>query len=68
NISIGLKGGSSYWPGSIDEVSIYSEAITIAKVRSDYITGINELLARNVITKNEYNQRLAKLEGNMAKK
>ncbi|MFA5080384.1 MAG: LamG-like jellyroll fold domain-containing protein [Candidatus Paceibacterota bacterium] len=64
--TIGIYGLYDGYPfvGTIDEVSIYSGAITISQIRSDYLAGLDKLLAKNLITQTDYNQRIAEIEKN----
>jgi prepilin-type N-terminal cleavage/methylation domain-containing protein len=55
------RGGSNYFKGSIDETRIYSAALTVSDIREDYLAGLDKLLANGQITKQDYQQRLAKL-------
>ncbi|MDD5639797.1 MAG: prepilin-type N-terminal cleavage/methylation domain-containing protein [Candidatus Pacebacteria bacterium] len=50
--------------GIIDEVSVYSNAITLSQIKSNYLAGLDKLLAKNLITQTDYNQRIAELEKN----
>jgi len=43
-----------YWNGLIDEVHIYSTALTSAQIQSQYYAGLKKLLAKNLITEQEY--------------
>jgi prepilin-type N-terminal cleavage/methylation domain-containing protein len=55
-------GGTGYYSqkfnGSIDEVRIYNTALTASQVRSQYYAGLNKLLARGLMSKDEYQQKL----------
>jgi len=46
--------------GLIDEVRIYSTALTALQIQSHYYAGLNKLLANKQITEQEYQQRLTK--------
>jgi len=72
NITIGRRmdgTNSAYWPGLIDEVAIYSEAVTFAQVKSDYVAGLNQLLEKKEISQTDYNARISALgKNNLAEK
>ena len=63
-----------YFNGRIDEFAIYDGALSFSQIKENYIAGLENLLAKNSITKDEYNKRLAELElaelqnDNLAKK
>jgi len=57
-LRIGLRG-SIYFTGFIDEVRLYSTNIPSAEIKQQYFAGLRQLLAKNLITQQEYNQRLA---------
>lgn len=72
-ITIGRRlGGSSttfFWSGMIDEPAVYSEAVTFAQVKSDYVAGLNQLLEKNEISQADYNSRISALgKNNLAEK
>jgi hypothetical protein len=56
------KGWGQILAGSIDEVRIYNSAISTAQIRQNYLAGLNSLVAKNQITKKEYNQKMSTLE------
>jgi prepilin-type N-terminal cleavage/methylation domain-containing protein len=47
--------------GFIDDVRIYSEAMTVGQVKANYFAGLKSLLAVNGITKNEYSKRISEM-------
>jgi len=49
---------NTFFNGLIDDVRIYSAALSSAQIKQQYVAGINSLLANNNISKEEYNQRL----------
>jgi prepilin-type N-terminal cleavage/methylation domain-containing protein len=61
---------SSYYgeryDGLIDEVRIYSAAMTASAVREDYLSGLDKLLVNGQITNEDYQQRLADLNSTYA--
>ena len=59
NFYIGSYGGTQgYFDGSIDEVRIYATALNSAQIKSQYYTGLERLLVKNLITEEEYQQKL----------
>jgi len=47
--------------GILDEVKVYKQAITSLQVKQNYIAGLDLILSRGIISKNEYNQRINEL-------
>ncbi len=54
-----IGGGPSLY-GFIDEVRIYSSALTAMQIKTLYYAGLNKLLAKGEISQEEYQQILAK--------
>ena len=50
-----------YWNGKIDEVSIYSNVMTLSEIRGNYVAGLNKMLAKGLITEEDYEERLVAL-------
>jgi prepilin-type N-terminal cleavage/methylation domain-containing protein len=72
-ITIGRRMSGSpttfFWSGMIDEPAVYSEAVTFAQVKSDYVAGLNQLLEKNEISQADYNSRISALgKNNLAEK
>ena len=44
--------------GILDEVKVYKQAITSLQVRQNYIAGLDSMLSKGIISKNEYIQRI----------
>ncbi|MFA6251896.1 MAG: LamG-like jellyroll fold domain-containing protein [Candidatus Paceibacterota bacterium] len=63
-----------YFNGRIDEFAVYDGALSFSQIKENYLAGLGKLLAKNQITKDEYDKRLAGLElaelqnDNLAKK
>ena len=47
--------------GCIDDVRIYSAALSTSQIKQEYIAGLNSFLANNSISKEEYNERINSL-------
>jgi len=59
SLNIGRRANSQfYFPGLIDEVRIYSEALPSAEIQKHYVQGLERLLAKQAITQAEYDQRM----------
>jgi len=54
------RGNASWYPfsGIIDDVRIYGEALQTSEIKNIYYAGLNNLLAREMISKKEYKERL----------
>jgi prepilin-type N-terminal cleavage/methylation domain-containing protein len=66
NFVIGNRPGSegtaaNTFNGRIDGVRLYNEALTASQARDNYLAGLERLLAKNLIARYEYDQRLADL-------
>jgi len=53
--------GSRPFKGKIDNVRLYSAAITSSQVKEQYYSGLNSMLAGGNMTKEEYNARLSEM-------
>jgi prepilin-type N-terminal cleavage/methylation domain-containing protein len=62
SVRIGKYGwnGNYYYSGLIDEVRIYETALTSAQIQSQYYAGLSGLLARGLLSGEEYQKILAK--------
>ena len=62
NLQIGhgyFGGGVSYlFDGLIDDVRIYSAALSTSQIKQNYIAGLDSLLSNENISKEEYNERI----------
>jgi len=55
----GQGSGTPLWfDGFIDDVRIYSAAISSAEIKQNYIAGLDSLLSNGNISKEDYNQRI----------
>ena len=64
----GTTGGSHWFRGLIDEVRIYNRALTAYQIQYRYAQGLESLLAREMITVQDFNDRMAELEQNLVKR
>lgn len=55
-----------YFKGLIDEIRIYDAAVSGSQIREQYFAGLNSLLSRGEMTKEEYSLRLNKLNDSLA--
>lgn len=62
-IAYGYSG--NYYSGIIDEVKIYNDALSVSQVQENYFAGINKLMTKNGIAKEEYNKRIAEINNNL---
>jgi prepilin-type N-terminal cleavage/methylation domain-containing protein len=52
------NGTQNYFDGSIDEVRVYSTALTATQIQSQYYAGLQNLLAKNLMNEQEFQRRL----------
>jgi prepilin-type N-terminal cleavage/methylation domain-containing protein len=57
-LNIGRYSGGIYFKGKIDSVRIYNESLQASEIKALYYAGLNNLLAKGLITKEEYEKRL----------
>ena len=57
------RGGSQayYFNGLIDDIRIYNEAISYSQIKQNYITGLDSLRSKNLISEDEYVQKILEL-------
>ena len=48
----------TYFKGKIDDTRIYNDSVSSAQIKQNYIAGLDSLLSKNLISKEEYNQRI----------
>ncbi|MDD3032934.1 MAG: LamG domain-containing protein, partial [Candidatus Pacebacteria bacterium] len=53
--------GTDYLNGSIDDFRIYDVILTSSQIKQEYIAGLDSLLSKNIISQEEYDQRLNSL-------
>jgi prepilin-type N-terminal cleavage/methylation domain-containing protein len=58
SVTVGRIETITYFDGLIDEVRIYSEALPSTEIQKHYVQGLEKLLADQVITRAEYDQRM----------
>jgi len=56
-----LSGISEFFKGLIDDVRIYNSALSSAQIKKEYIAGIESLCAKGIISRDEFEKRLAEL-------
>ncbi|OQB10211.1 MAG: hypothetical protein BWY21_00476 [Parcubacteria group bacterium ADurb.Bin216] len=62
-VLIGRDTNLTRWMnGMIDEVAIYSDVVSLAGIESEYLAGISNLLTKGLITKEDYDFRVASME------
>ncbi|HOI60244.1 MAG TPA: prepilin-type N-terminal cleavage/methylation domain-containing protein [Candidatus Pacearchaeota archaeon] len=62
DIYIGARAGSlEFFNGLIDDIKIYNSNLPQALIRENYVVGLDSLLLKGLISKEEYNQRLNEL-------
>jgi len=54
------SGGTYPFNGFVDEVRIYNTSLSLLQIQSQYYAGLQRLLAKNLISETEYQQRLVK--------
>jgi hypothetical protein len=64
----GTPDPNRYFSGIIDEVRLYDVIMPAFQIRQNYFAGLDKLFAKNQITKDEYNFRIAELSNNYAKR
>lgn len=47
--------------GTLDEIKMYNEALSLSQIKQSYIAGLDSLLAKGEISKEEYNQNINNL-------
>jgi prepilin-type N-terminal cleavage/methylation domain-containing protein len=58
--------GANYLDGFMDEVRIYSEALSATEIQKHYVQGLKRLLANQAITQTEYDQRMEEFNQSLA--
>ncbi len=61
SVEIGRFSSNYYFNGRIDEVSIYNSVMTLSEIRGNYVAGLNKMLAKELITEEDYEERLVAL-------
>jgi len=57
----GTGGLSRPYNGLIDNVRIYNSALSSSQIKQNYIAGLGSLMSKNLISKQDYNQRIESL-------
>ena len=66
--TVTIGDGFNEWPGIIDEVRIYNRALLAGEIQYRYAQGLESLLAREMITDKEFQERMANIEKNLVAK
>jgi prepilin-type N-terminal cleavage/methylation domain-containing protein len=64
NLTIGFRAGGSashYLNGVLDDVRFYNTGLQLSQIKQNYIAGLNSLLSKGSISKEEYNERINEL-------
>jgi prepilin-type N-terminal cleavage/methylation domain-containing protein len=65
NLAMGtLLNSGGYFNGSLDEVQIYNAAIQESEIKQNYLSGLNNLYGKGLITEAEYNIKISVLAEN----
>jgi len=59
-----IGSGNGYFKGLIDELRIYSKAVSSWEIKQDYYAGLNKLMAKDEMEKQEYSQKMNQLASN----
>jgi len=60
NWILGQRGNSTYYfEGLIDTLQVYNVALSSSQIKQNYIAGLESLLAKGLISEDEFKQRLA---------
>jgi len=51
----------NYFNGLINEIRIYDAVLSSSKIRQNYVAGLDSLLSKNLISKQEYDQKIKNL-------
>ncbi|MFA5009190.1 MAG: LamG-like jellyroll fold domain-containing protein [Candidatus Paceibacterota bacterium] len=54
--------------GKMDNIRLFDDALSISQIQNEYLLGLNQLFAKNIIDADEYNERLSTLNQNLAQK
>jgi prepilin-type N-terminal cleavage/methylation domain-containing protein len=65
NFDMPLKAGqhqsNQYFAGLIDDVQVYTQALSASEIREKYLAGLDRILAGGQITRMEYQQKLSEI-------
>ena len=62
NSNLYLGGKNTYFfKGSIDDVRIYDSALSSSQIKQQYIAGLDSLLSKKIISKEDYNEKINQL-------
>jgi len=65
NVSGGaVQATNNFFNGLIDDVRIYNAAISSSQIKQQYVAGLDSLLSKNLISLEEYNEKINSLASN----
>jgi len=56
--------GNTYYNGYLDQIRYYKKALSIAEIKQNYIAGLDSLLSKNLISEEEYDNKMINLATN----
>ncbi|MFA5013809.1 MAG: LamG-like jellyroll fold domain-containing protein [Candidatus Paceibacterota bacterium] len=66
---LGIRDTTTYpLNGTLDDVRFYGSGMPTSQIQQNYFTGLNKLFAKNIITQQDYNNRLVELSTNYAER
>ncbi len=60
----GYGNASNFLNGSLDSIRIYDKGLTSSQIKQQYVAGLDSMLAKNLISKEEYNEKVELLAKN----
>lgn len=60
-LRVGQHQNNQFFSGLIDEVQVYTQALSASEIQEKYLAGLNVLLANSQITQEEYRQKLSEI-------
>jgi len=58
---VGAYNASNFFKGLMDDIRIYNSALSSAKIKQNYVAGLNSMLSNGNISNEEYNERINEL-------
>jgi len=59
NMQIGYCPHATYFNGLIDDVRIYNGALSSAQIKQQYVSGLDSLYSKGIISESEFNDRIS---------